>query len=140
MIAETSERMGVSGSEDAATGTISRTIAIGRQVLKSIESAAAAVFGGLASSQVPTLGTAAIMVVAAAGFVAFAPGTARGGGFICQDFNGLNGGAAYAGGSANSVACGVSANSNGFVSTAVGWAAGAIADYSVALGYLANAG
>ncbi len=81
-----------------------------------------------------------MVAVAAAGFVAFAPGAARGGGFICQDFNGLDGGAAYAGGSAPSTACGFYANSNGDYSTAIGQSAGAIADHSVALGYLANAG
>ncbi|MER8633736.1 YadA-like family protein [Mesorhizobium opportunistum] len=75
----------------------------------------------------------------AAGFVAFTPGAARAG-VICQDFNGLDGGAAYAGGSNRSTACGFFANSNGDYSTAIGHSAGAIADHSVALGYLANAG
>ena len=52
----------------------------------------------------------------------------------------MDGGAAYAGGSTRSTACGYFANSNGDYSTAVGQNAGAIADNSVALGYLANAG
>lgn len=102
-------------------------------------SAATAVFGGLASSQVPALGTAVMVAIAATGFVAFTPGAARAG-VICSDFNGVDGGAAYAGGSTRSTACGYFANSNGDFSTAMGDSAGAIADNSVALGYLANAG
>jgi hypothetical protein len=139
VIAETIGRMSVSVSEDAAAETRSRTIATRRLVRKSIGSVATAVFGELASSQVPALGTAVIMAVAAAGLVAFAPTPARAG-VICQDFNGVDGGAAYAGGSTRSTACGYFANSNGDYSTAVGQSAGAIADNSVALGYLANAG
>jgi autotransporter adhesin len=132
----------VSVSEDAAAETRSGTVATRRPGRKGngLVSAVTAVFGGLASSQVPALGTRAIIAVVAAGFVVFAPGAARGGGFICQDFNGVDGGAAFAAGSIRSTACGYYANSNGDYSTAIGQSAGAIADNSVALGYLANAG
>lgn len=106
----------------------------------SLGSVATMVFGGLASSQVPALGTAVMVAVAATGFVAFAPGPARAAGVICQDFNGADGGAAFAQTSSGGTACGRSANSNGTLSVAVGNGAGAFGDNSVALGVNAGAG
>ncbi|MER8695013.1 YadA-like family protein [Mesorhizobium opportunistum] len=103
-------------------------------------SAATAAFVRAASSQVPALGTAATMVVAAAGVVAFAPDPARAAGVICQDFNGQDGGAAFAQTSSGGTACGRSANSNGTLSVAMGNGAGAFGDNSVALGVNAGAG
>ncbi len=138
MIAETIGCVNV--SEDAAAQAKSETVATRRQGRKGngLVSAATAVFGGLASSQVPAVGTAVFVAVAAAGCVAVAP--ARAAGVICQDFNGADGGAAFAQTSGGGTACGRSANSDGALSTAIGNGAGAFGDNSVALGLNASAG